>query len=191
MKNTLLWSTEIDDMYGSKENFVKECGDLILENEGYKSVEELTDEDIYDYFNDYNNITYDEVIDELVAHNEDTRDSGFFLVRADCERWNGRCDGGTIIADLSEALEQVINFNLYQGGVKIEIVNNDLCITGYHHDGTDYFTIHQLTPKGQRWYENNEELYSDETLHDHLWYTKGYTRSMFRGKLGLDKWGGM
>lgn len=191
MKNTLLWSTKIDDMYGSKENFVKEHEDLILQSEGYKSVEEITDEDIYDYFTDCNNITYDKIIDDLVAHDGDTHDSGFFLVKTDCERRNHRHEGGIIMADLSEALEQVINFDLYQDGVKIQIIKNNLHITGYLHDGTDYFVIYHLTDKGQKWYENNEELYSDEALCDHLWHTKGYTRSMFRGKLGLDKWSGM
>lgn len=190
MKNQILWSTDLDDMYGSKENFIKEYGDLIMANCGYESEDEITDEDIYEEFNVYNNITFDEVIDELLRHDREVRDSGEFLVLADCGRWNGRYKGGKIMSLLS-ALNQILDFNLYQYGVKIEILNNCLHIEGTHHDNTDSFMFYQLTPKGQQYYEN-QGYGADHSreVHEHLMNTKGYVRKPFYGKLGLDRWEG-
>lgn len=190
MKNQILWSTDLDDMYGSKENFIKECEDLIMENCGYESEDEITDEDVYEEFNVYKNITFDEVRDKLLRHDREVRDNGEFLVLSDCGRWDGRYKGGKIMSLLS-ALNQILDFNLYQYGIKIEILNNCLHIEGTHHDNTDSFMFYQLTPKGQQYYEN-QGYGADHSreVHEHLMNTKGYVRKPFYGKLGLDRWEG-
>lgn len=191
MKNTVLWSSKFEDNYKDEKEFINECGDLIMSYCGYTDEGMITPEDVYEEFEYMNSIDYDEVRDELVHHDKDVRDDGYFLVKADCGRWDGRHEGGRVIGSMLSVIEQVIDFNLYQYGLKIEVIDDCLVITGHHHDSTDVFTVYQLTPKGQKWFDyQGYGADTDREVHEHLLSTKGYLRKPFYGKLGLDKWEG-
>ena len=191
MKDTILWSTDFDDNYKDESEFIAEYGDLIMHHCNYRSKDEITSDDVLDEFEGMNDIHYGEVRDMLIQHDKEVRDNGEFLVKAKCGRWDGVFDGGRVIGSMLSVLNEVIDFNLYQYGVKIEVKDNCLVITGTHHDNSDEFTVYQLTPKGQKWFEyQGYGADTDREVHEHLLSTKGYLRKPFYGKLGLDKWEG-
>ena len=179
MKDMFLWSSSFWDNYKNEEKAIADFGDLIMERCGYYDMEEITFSDIIDEFDSMNEINYDEFKDSILYHDKVKRPlDGAFLVVADIGLWDGRKAGGRIIPSLSSVLREVASG---VSDVKYEIKNNDLFITGHHHDGTNYYTVKYITPKGYDWALRNYSNYCETSreCHERLLKTKGYTRKMF------------
>ena len=178
MKDTFLWSSRYSDNYKTKEEAIRDLGELIMSDKDYENENEITDEDITDYFYESSRMLFAAVTDELITHDKNHRPSeGAYLVKADIGAWDGRREGGKIINDLKTAISECVDYD----DSEIEIKDDSLCITGYHHDGTNYFTIYFVTPNGLSWAYNNYgyAMHNSRECHEHLLKTKGYTRKMF------------
>lgn len=74
-----------------------------------------------------------------------------FFVEGSLGLWNGRQEGHCtkIFYGLSSAIEDRITNSSYND-IKVEFDDESGEVTayGYHHDGTNYFTIHLLSAKG-------------------------------------------
>lgn len=184
MKNCLLYSNSLWDNYKDLEEAKAEIGDLISFNKGYESIEDITDEDIYDDFYEMTNIHYDEVVDELESHFKHLKkDLTQFLIIADIERWDGRYAGGKIVQSIRNVIETVNNneYNCFSIGIE----DNTLVLRGSHHDGNNEFKVFAITNKGEIWVNNNP-CESDREIHSHSMNTKGYVRKLFTGKWKLN-----
>lgn len=187
MKNTMLWSEDFYDNYKDYEDAKKSFGDLIMERCGYESMDEITHDDILEEFNDENRRHYNVVKDALLAHDKGKRPlDGGFLVLADLGKWDGRFKGGKIIGSLLSVLNECSSD---YDSVKYEIKDNNLVITGEHHDSTDYFTVFYITEKGMNWAMRNygSAMHRDRQCHEHLRDTKGFTRKMFTGNWKFER----
>ena len=188
MKDMFLWSSSFWDNYENEEKAKADFGDLIMEHCGYDSEEQIIFSDIIDEFDNMNEINYDEFKDSILYHDKVKRPlDGAFLVVADLGLWDGRHAGGRIIGSLLSVLRECANGC---DDIKYEIKNDDLVITGHHHDGVNIYTVKYITPKGFAWAMRNygNECHRDRECHEHLLNTKGYTRKMF-SKYWEFKWG--
>lgn len=179
MKDMFLWSSSFWDSYENEEKAIADFGDLIMENKGYSCEEQITFSDVIDEFDNMNEINYDEFKDSILYHDKVKRPlDGAFLVVADLGLWDGRHAGGRIIGSLLSVLRECANDC---NDVKYEIKDDDLVITGPHHDGINIYTVKYVTEKGFAWAMRNygNECYSSRECHEHLLSTKGYTRKMF------------
>lgn len=181
MKNMMLWSDGFYENYKDYDNAKESFGDLIMERKGYESMNEITMDDILEEFNDEVCREHERVEDALIAHDKELRPlDGGFLVLANLGKWCGRCQGGKIIGSLLSVLRECSS---EYDGVRWDIKDNDLYITGVHHDSIDYFTVYFITPKGMDWAMRNygNDMHRNQQCHEHLKNTKGYTRKMFTG----------
>lgn len=181
MKDMFLWSSDFWDNYDDEEEAKLDFGDLIMYNKGYSSEDEITFEELIEEFYDMNGIHYDEFRDAILHHDKVKRiNDGAYLVVADLGLWDGRRAGGKIFGSLLGVINEVGNGC---DDVRYEIKDNDLVITARHHDGTNYYTVRYVTPRGYDWAERNYGTGCDvdEECHEHLLKTKGYTRKMFTG----------
>ena len=179
MKDMFLWSSYFWDNYESVEEAKKVFAETIMDNSTYESEEEITSDDIFREFNSVNDEDYYHFKLSILNHDKEKRKfDGAFLVVADIGLWDGRKSGGRIIPSLSSVLREVASG---VSDVKYEIKNNDLFITGHHHDGTNYYTVKYITPKGYDWALRNYSNYCETSreCHERLLKTKGYTRKMF------------
>ena len=179
MKDMFLWSSSFWDNYKSEEEARENLGEIILENSTYESEEEITFNDIIDEFNLVNDEDYECFKESILKHDKIKRPlDGAFLVVADLGLWDGRHAGGRIIGSLLSVLRECANGC---DDIKYEIKDDDLVITGNHHDGTNIYTVKYITPKGFAWAMRNygNECHGDKECHEHLLNTKGYTRKMF------------
>ena len=178
MKDMFLWSSSFWDNYESEEEAKADLGDLIMENKGYSCEEQITFSDIIDEFYSMNEINYDEFKDAILYHDKVKRPlDGAFLVVAYLGLWDGIHAGGRIIGSLLGVLRECAN----DCDVKYEIKDDDLVITGHHHDGINIYTVKYVTEKGFAWAMRNygNECHSSRECHERLLNTKGYTRKMF------------
>ena len=181
MKDMKLWSEDFYENYGSEEEAKKSFGDLIVENKGYESLDEVTYEDIMEEFYEETVRHHESTRDALLAHDKRVRPlDGGFLVLADLGLWNGRQKGGKIMGSLLSVLRECSKDS---DNISWEIKDNNLLITAPHHDGTNYFTVYYITPKGYSWAFRNygNAMHTSQQCHEHLKNTKGYIRKMFSG----------
>lgn len=112
----------------------------LLEENG----EEPTNSELLNFINADDDINWDVFESEYKKY----FNTNNFVVRANLGRWNGRFDSGKIMTGGWNDFCRVI-----QDYDNLEIVDNNghLEIVGYHHDGTDYFEIRELTRKGDKY----------------------------------------
>lgn len=112
---------------------------LLEENE-----EEPTNSELLNFINADDDINWDVFESEYKKY----FNTNNFVVRANLGRWNGRFGSGKIMTGGWNDFCRVI-----QDYDNLEIVDNNghLEIVGYHHDGTDYFEIRELTRKGDEY----------------------------------------
>lgn len=97
---------------------------------------------------------------------------GLCLVHGFAGLWDGNHEGGKVIEiDTADEL-----FYCVRGcdDVKVVCDKDGLHVIGYHHDGTNTFTVKPLTKKGKAYWEHHAEQSYD--VHHHLLDTKGYLK---------------
>ena len=93
-----------------------------------------------------------------------------YLLTGTCGRWDGPVEGGTFIRKFSD-LKRVIAHLDY---LKIYDKNGHLFISGYHHDGSDFYELKKLTKKGFTLAESYNFAH-DRKLHSTIMRTNFYS----------------
>jgi hypothetical protein len=147
-----------------------ECGD-----------EDPSQQDVWVYMRDCLDLEW---ADEVEPHLKDCFATGKFLLVGSAGRWNGTFAGGKVLDGFDE-VEQAWAHRDY-----MDIEMYDLCkgghyefhVLGKHHDGTDHWTIKELTDKGIQYYENWNYNYGDkrteEQVHQILWNNSHYSHNV-------------
>ena len=145
MKKHLIYSNEIDRVWGSYDEAERWAREALLDEH---AEEEITDDMIWTW-----------LYSELELEAEDfwagvrANKDGNWLVIANIGTWQGRRDGGKVFPSLSAALSAVCDNMDYvtieedaRGGVHARCV---------HHDGANHFDIYRLSARGEAWYREN------------------------------------
>lgn len=96
-----------------------------------------------------------------------------FLLVGTFGGWRGRESGGIMSWDLSELIRKCVQNVDY---ATFELTDEGTIeFTGYHHDGTNQYTIMELNGRAWKTIEKWEDLLSERELHEKLnckYYTK-------------------
>ena len=150
MNKYLVFTNEIDRYFGSYDEAERVAREALLE--GHDD-DEITDDMVWKWLHDSLDINAEHFWNEVRSHSE-----GIWLVIADIGTWQGRFDGGRVFDNLHSALCAVCE-NL--DGITIEEdAHGSIHATGCHHDGTNYYDIYRLSPRGVAWYQANG-MYTD------------------------------
>ena len=134
---------------------------------GEEPEEDPTEDQLWETWNDLCEQSWDDIQGECKFANE----TGTYLVIASLGLWNGRFDGGKII---SGQLDEVIQ-RCFEDYNRVYMESRNLQISATHHDGTNYFTIKKLTPKGEEYAERHGWDMSDRELHKRLFKDSHYS----------------
>ena len=146
-----------------KEAWIEEQWDLT----GEKPEEEPTQDQLWETWDDLCEQNWDDIQSECKFANE----TGTYLVIASLGLWNGRFDGGKI---LSGRLDKAIQ-RCFEDYNRVYMEGRNLRISATHHDGTNYFTIKKLTPKGEEYAERHGWDMTDRELHQRLFKDSHYS----------------
>jgi hypothetical protein len=160
MKKRMVWSYDTYnwDKEEAKENF--------FEVKGYEPEDEY---ELDEFINDMNSeYLYDEQMN--IESYEKWHGQKYYIILADIGLWNGRFDGGKVVKGLWNAISAC--FEDYN-----EIYQEEqlLKVKAIHHDGTNYFKIREITPRGLEYYYNNNGIKEDRHIHDRLFHESHYS----------------
>lgn len=145
---------------------------FINQNDGrFSSKEEITEDDINDEISIMQAIEWQDEKARLEETFNDT--SRTFILRGTCGLWYGRVEGGKIINsydELSEAWQKNDEFKIYDK-------NGLFSIKSIHHDGTNLWTVKELTEKGKKYLSRHEGEVPDRILHEKL-FSSPYSRNI-------------
>ena len=157
-----------DNPYDFDEDEMKEAW---IEEQWYLTGEEPeedpTEDQLWETWNELCERNWEDVQSECKFHQE----TGTYLVIASLGLWNGRFDGGKI---LEGQLDEVIQ-RCFEDYNRVYMESRNLQISATHHDGTNYFTIKKLTPKGEEYAERYGWDMSDRELHKRLFKDSHYS----------------
>ena len=179
IKTRYIWSSDHDIAYPNKEEVIEEYRDF-LEANNMPIPDEISDEDLYNYIDDCISEDFSILMSEI-RHYERTHGEKEYVIVADLGLWNGRQAGGRIIKGLSSAIRKT--FEDYN---TVEMKGNRLTTTCIHHDGTNFFEIKELTPRGVTFKNNGGKKLTDRELHHKLFTDSHYSRevTMFKDIYG-------
>ena len=110
----------------------------------FKPAEEDSEE-FYSYVRDTQSIWYNDELDNIKFSKENNTP---VLVTGSLGLWDGRHDIYPVLCeDLHEAVVKCAGSS---NDVKVEFDNGVIHVAGYHHDGTNRFTIHKLSALGMK-----------------------------------------
>lgn len=165
-KTRLIYSSDIDELLGGEEEQRPAYEDFLEINNLPSSFKE--DEGRFQRYLDDTMETYlEDTMTEIEFH-EKRHGIKHYLVVGTLGLWNGTRRGGAVIQGLANAIRMCFEdyTRVYQEGRR-------LCVEAAHHDGTNHFTIYELTPSGLEWYCNNEGRLSREEICETLLKRKG------------------
>ena len=116
---------------------------------------------------DYDEFGYEDFINDLKEVKTDT----CYLMTGSLGLWYGRVAGGKFIFNLEDLTSAFYDYN------EVYEENGELKVKAIHHDGSNYFTLRELTQKGYA-YAELRDFDDNRVLHEHLLNTKGYTRKV-------------
>ena len=160
MKKKIIWSYDTNnwDKQEAKENF--------FEVNGYEPEDEY---ELHKFINNMNSeYLYDEQMN--IEAYEKWHEQKYYIILADVGLWNGRFEGGKVIKGLWNAITSC--FEDYN-----EIYQEDMLlkVKAIHHDGTNYYEIREITPRGLEYYHNNNGIKEDRYVHDRLFHESHYS----------------
>lgn len=110
-------------------------------------------------------------------------DLGWCVMQGSCGLWTGNSACGTV--ENIGGGKELINFAFTGCGiedVKISVTKEDgLCVSAYHHDGTNHYVLRQLTPAGERYYQRWQDGEIDATArqcHEKLFTSRRYSKKI-------------
>lgn len=110
-------------------------------------------------------------------------DLGWCVMQGSCGLWDGPSDCGTV-AKIDDGKELLCFAYTGRGidDVRISVTKEDgLCVSAYHHDGTNHYVLRQLTPAGERYYQRWQDGEIDATVrqcHEKLFTSKRYSKKI-------------
>jgi hypothetical protein len=141
-----------------------ECHELSKEE-----LEEIDDETIFDWCHETLNDYWNDFKINLGCYGESKQ----YLILANLGLWDGQHDGGKIVQGLLNSIWKTLEDTntIYEDGRGV------LKVEAKHHDGTNHFTIYELTEKGEVFAENNCYM-DDRELHQKIFDNKNYRRNV-------------
>ena len=113
----------------------------------------------------------------------DCVDLGWCVMQGSCGLWTGNSACGTV--ENIGGGKELLNFAFTGRGiddVRISVTKEDgLCISAYHHDGTNHYVLRQLTPAGERYYQRWQDGEIDATArqcHEKLFTSRRYSKKI-------------
>ncbi|MDO5397553.1 MAG: hypothetical protein Q4G33_06460 [bacterium] len=138
------------------------------EDNGWKSVSDIPDTEVYDEMNFQDEFAWAEVSRNM----EQFLQSRICLVRGTVGTWMGPEDAGKIINSFSELADAWRDCHY----ISITDERGHLYIEASRHDGTNHFELKVLTEAGAEYADRHYYDMSDRALHDRLWKSSKYSR---------------
>ena len=170
-KTRYIWSNLHHKAYPNKEENLEAYREF-LEINNEPIPDEIEDSVLDEYIDDCINEDMSILVSEI-RHYERTHGEKEYVVIAELGLWNGKQDGGKIIKGLSSAIRRT--FEDYN---TVEMKGSRLTTTCIHHDGTNFFEIKELTPRGVTFKNNGGKKLTDRELHHKLFTDSHYSRDV-------------
>lgn len=121
--------------------------------------------------------------DEGNLFRDDCIDLGWCVMQGHCGLWTGNSACGTV--EKIDGGKALLNFAFTGCGIedaKISVTKEEgLCISAYHHDGTNRYVLRQLTKAGKIYYQRWQEGDIDATArqcHEKLFTSRRYSKKI-------------
>ena len=114
--------------------------DTFAEEEGWLSIDESPDCVVYHEIELIQRSEWDDFMADL----EYLFSKDSYLLTGTCGRWNGPAEGGKFVSSTDELLDCIKHLDF----LKFYDQDGHFYITGYHHDGSDFYEMKRLTKKG-------------------------------------------
>lgn len=138
--------------YDFDENEVRE---EMIES-GYYDEEDITDDEMYYFWEDTKTFEFDDIWNDMLAQFEDE----YFVVYGTCGRWDGTYSGAIISDEFKETWYKVMKDCDY---MEISIDDGDFKVFASHHDGNVSYTFRILNEEGVALWEDWLCDYEDST----------------------------
>lgn len=170
-KTRYIWSNLHHKAYPNKEENIESYIEFLnINNKDIPDI--IEDSDLDEYIDGCIESDLSILVSEI-RHHERTHGEKEYVVIAELSLWNGRQAGGRIIKGLSNAIRQT--FEDYN---TIEMKGNRLTTTCIHRDGTNYFEIRELTPRGVTFKNHSGRTLTDRELHHKLFTDSHCSRNV-------------
>ena len=131
--------------------------DMYADERGWETMDDVPDDEISAEAEDISRMNWEGFYEDLkYIFNKDC-----YLITGICGRWNGPAEGGKFIHSVSELMDCIKHLDY----IKFYDENGHFKITGYHHDGRDFYEVKKLTKKGYELAYNNY-FAQDRELHN-------------------------
>ena len=121
--------------------------------------------------------------DESECFRDNCPELGWCVMQGSCGLWDGDYACGTV-EEIGDG-KALLRFAFTGRGIKDVKISvskdNGLEISAYHHDGTNCYTLRQLTPAGRKYYERWQDGEIDATArecHRKLFESRRYSRKI-------------
>lgn len=134
--------------------------DCYAEQEGWESIEEISDSLVYFEINELHRLKWIELklyLDEMFDNND------YYIIKGVCGRWNGPAECGRFV----NSTDELLDFLHHLDRTCFYEQNGHFYIEGYHHDGCDRYELKKLTGKGFE-YATNNYFAHDKKLHENI-----------------------
>lgn len=170
-KTRYIWSNLHHKAYpNKKENVESYIEFLNINNEDIPDI--IEDSDLDEYIDGCISDDFSILVSEIRNYERHHGEKEYVVI-ADLGLWNGRQAGGRIIKGLSSAIRRT--FEDYN---TVEMKGSRLTTTCIHHDGTNFFEIKELTPRGVTFKNRNLHNLTDRELHHKLFTDSHYSRDV-------------
>ena len=139
--------------------------------EVYETVEEITDDMVYSWMDDENNLNWEDFKEELTTFIDKQKHS--MLLVGYVGTWRGRMSGGINV----NKFDDLYKFWKDCDYIKVYEVRGRLFIEASHHDGTNKAELRCLTDKGQSYRERHDYDFTDEEMHAKLMNNSKYSKA--------------
>ena len=165
VRECLIYNNYWDD---AKAKWIRD--DIVTRRQEDGDDTEPTEDEIYQEWCDF----YDQLLwDDLDSSMKDFLEDKPLIISGYAGLWNGKSEGGKIVVGWEGVREAFNNIDY----IKIYEVNGRLCLECSHHDGTNYWEVKEVTPRGMGWYYGHEDE-DRRTIVETLFYTKGMSREL-------------
>lgn len=179
MKKHHIYSNFDDEELGTEEEQLEAYYEFCDINAIEYDENNLNEDDFYNWKNEELQIRFDDEMSNISCQEKD--EPKRYLIIADIGRWNRRFEGGKIIKGLAPSIKACLeDYN------QIYVLGKQLCVEATHYDGTNFFKIKELTPKGCEWWKNHEIWDNPREAHKRLWNDSHLTHqvSLFKELYG-------
>lgn len=159
-------------IFDSYDNYELEQAKLdMVESEMYEKIEDISDEQGYDYISYLQAQNFDYFEGELSAFIDEQENP--MLLIGYVGGWQRRSNGGIFVSRFGD----LYTFWQHCDHIKVEEIRGRLFIECSHHDGTNRAELRQITSKGNDYMNNHLHDMSEEELHTKLYKSRNYTKN--------------